>query len=143
VHTRHLWHFDEADPGPTAPTAGVPGSLNLAPTSGAVLGTASYTGFGTSGDTSAGSTAEFQGAAIPVSDLTGPDGAFTFEAMIRPSSITAIQQIITMENSSGSAGDRPFQFRVDGGFLRFINESGGAQSILATTRPGSRPQLLD
>jgi hypothetical protein len=131
VHTRHLWHFDEADPGPAAPAAGVTGSFNLTPASGAVLGTASFPVFGTSGDTSAGSTAGFQGVAIPVGDLTGPDGAFTFEAMIRTSNITDIQQIISMENSSSSTADRPFQFRIDGGFLRFLNVSGGAQSILA------------
>ena len=36
-----------------------------------------------------------------------------------------------MENASGSVTDRPFQFRIDAGNLRFINVSAGPQSVLA------------
>lgn len=131
AHTLHLWHLDEPTPGPAAPAAGIAGSFSLSPDSGAVLGAGAFPGFGSAGDTSAGSAAGFQGAVIPVSAVTGPDGAFTFEALIRPSNITDLQQIITMENGSSDAADRPFQFRIDGGSLRFINVAAGAQSILA------------
>ena len=131
ANTLHLWHFDEANPGPAQPDAGVAGSFNLAPENGATLGVASATGFSTAGQTSAATAAGFRGATIPVGNVTGPDGAFTFEAMIRTSNITDLQQIITMENSSGAISNRPFQFRIDGGNLRFINVSAGPQSILA------------
>lgn len=138
AHTRHLWHFDEADPGPARPAAGIVGSFNLTPSNGAVLGVTSATGLATAGDSSANTAAGFRGATIPVSAVTGLGGAFTFEAIIRTSNITDLQQIITMENASGSVTDRPFQFRIDGGNLRFINVSAGPQSVLAaipTTGP--------
>ncbi|MCH7227086.1 BNR-4 repeat-containing protein [Haloferula sp. A504] len=132
LHTLHLWHFDEADPGPAAPAAGVVDSFSLTPSAGAVLGAAAYPGFGNAGDVSAAADAGFQGSVIPVGDVTGPDGAFTFEALVRIANVTDLQQIITMENASGNAADRPFQFRIDGGNLRFINVSAGSQSILGT-----------
>jgi hypothetical protein len=136
--TLHLWHFDENGVGPVRPAAGIVGSFNLAPENGAILGAVSAPGFTTAGDTDAGTTAGFRGAVIPVSGVSGPGGAFTFEAILRTSNINDVQQIIAMENSSGSAADRPFQFRIDGGQLRFINVSVGTQSILApipTTGP--------
>jgi hypothetical protein len=141
ANTRHLWHFDEADPGPAEPAAGLTGSFSLTPESGATLGAASAPGFATAGDTAAGSAAGFRGAVIPVSDVTGPDGAFTFEAILQTANITDLQQIIAMENAGGSVTDRPFQFRIDGGDLRFINVSTGPQSILAPI-PTSGPDAF-
>jgi hypothetical protein len=138
AHTRHLWHFDETDPGPAQPAAGIIGSFNLTPENNASLGVASASGLTTAGETLAATSSGFRGAMIPVSAVTGPDGAFTFEALIRTSNITDLQQIITMENASGLASDRPFQFRIDAGNLRFINVSAGSQSLLAaipTTGP--------
>jgi alpha-L-fucosidase 2 len=136
--TLHLWHFDETGTGPAQPATGITGSFNLVPESGATLGTASTPGFGTAGNTSAGTAAGFRGSTIPVSSVTGAGGAFTFEAMLRTSNISDVQQIMAMENSSGNAADRPFQFRIDAGQLRFINVAVGSQSILApipTTGP--------
>jgi hypothetical protein len=140
AHTRHLWHFDETGPGPVQPAAGIAGSFNLTPENGATPGAASAPGFSTAGNTMAGPTAGFRGAVIPVSSVTGPDGAFTFEAILQTSNISDLQQIITMENDGGSNTDRPFQFRIDGGQLRFINVAAatGTQSIFApipTTGP--------
>ncbi len=139
--TLHLWHMDETDPGPAQPAAGVTGSFILTPTNGAAMGAAAYTGFGSAGDTSAAVTNGFQGSAIPVSSVTGADGAFTFEALINIANATAIQQIIAMDNA-GANSARPFQFRIDGdtgsgapatGALRFINIAGtnGIQTIIA------------
>jgi hypothetical protein len=141
AHTLHLWHMDEADPWPAQPAAGVSGSFALIPTNGAVLGAASYEGFGTAGDTSAAVTNGFQGSLTPVSSVTGADGAFTFEALVRLANATAIQQIIAMDNG-GANSQRPFQFRIDAdtpsggsatGTLRFINigGAGGVQGIIA------------
>ena len=68
-NTLHLWHLDEANPGPAQPAAGVAGSFNLSPDDGkspgspATLGNAAFAGFGTSGDTSAGQGAGFRSAA--------------------------------------------------------------------------------
>jgi hypothetical protein len=143
AHTRHLWHFDEAHPGPAQPAAGIAGSFNLTPENGALLGVASAPGFGTAGNTAAGTTSGFRGAVVPVSQVTGPDGAFTFEAILKTTNINDLQQIVTMENASASATDRPFQFRIDGGQLRFINVAGagGTQSIL-TPIPTSGPDAF-
>ena len=128
--------MNEANPGPAAPDAGVVGSFNLIPDDGrspgspAVLGTGAFEGFGSSGDTSAGQGSGFRSSApIAVSDLTGANGAFTFEALVNVDNIQDTQMIAAMETNAG-AGDRPFQFRIDGGNLRFINIAGGVQQIL-------------
>ena len=134
--TLHLWHMDEAAPGPVQPAPGVIGSFSLAPTNGATLGNAAYPDFGTAGDASAASTSGFKGSSIPVSSVTGAEGAFTFEAMVRVSSATVPQQIVAMDRDSGN-DTRPFQFRIDGnpatGGLHFINIAGssGVQAVIA------------
>ena len=141
TNTLHLWHMDEADPWPVQPAPGVTGSFSLTPTNGAVMGITSYTGFGTAGDASAAVTNGFQGSSIPVSSVTGVEGAFTFEAIIRVANVSDIQQIVAMDNS-GADTARPFQFRIDGdtgngapatGALRFINIAGpsGIQGVIA------------
>ncbi len=132
--TLHLWHMDEAAPGPVQPASGVTGSFSLAPVSGATLGNAAYPEFGTAGDTSAISPSGFQGSSIPVSSVTGAEGAFTFEAMVRVATITAPQQVISMEKDTTDNHERPFQFRIGGtsaGLLYFINIAGsiGVQNI--------------
>lgn len=134
--TLHLWHFDEANPGPAQPDAGLVSSFNLTPDDGkspgspATLGNPAFSlDFGTSGNASAGQGSGFMGNSIPVSDLTGANGSFTFEAVISLSNINDTQMIAAMENNGGAAA-RPFQFRVDGGNLRFINIAGGVQQIL-------------
>jgi len=141
ANTLHLWHMDESNPGPAAPASGVTDSFNLTPGGGAMLGNLAYAGFGAAGDASAATDAGFQGNSIPVSSVTGADGAFTFEALVRVANVTDIQQIIAMDRDGGTTV-RPFQFRIDAdtaagspatGALRFINIAGpsGVQTIIA------------
>lgn len=128
-NTLHLWHFDEASPGPVAPDSGLTGSFDLVPDGGksgnpATLEAVAFEGFGLAGDTTAGSGAGFKGDAIAITGATGPDGAFTFEAMVRTSTMTDSQQIVSMEGNVNNT-QRPFQFRIANGNLLFINISAG------------------
>lgn len=118
ANTLHLWQFDEAS-GTTAASSLASGSFDLTAVNGATLGTTSFTGFGNAGSTALGSDDAFQGNFIPVSAVTGGNGAFTFEAMIRVGNITAKQEIISMENGSPNAQGRPFQFALTSGNVRF------------------------
>ena len=81
--TLHLWHFDDpADSSTVADdTAYNPMTLTLEGT--ATLGNPSLEGFGNALLTGSSSyaTADVQ----PLTEFTGSDGAFTFEAIIRPS----------------------------------------------------------
>lgn len=132
--TLHLWHMDEANPGPAQPAAGVAGSFALTPVNGAVLGQPGALGFGTAGNTVGATNRAFQGASIPVSSVTGANGAFTYEMLINTSTITALQELITMDNA-GVNSARPFLFRVAAaGALQFTNISdpAGVQSLNAT-----------
>jgi hypothetical protein len=150
-NTLHLWHLDEADPGPAAPAAGLTGSFNLAADGGksatpATLGASAYAGFGTAGDTTAGSGAGFKGAAIPASGATGADGAFTFEALVSIPTIADLQMVLSMEGNTNNT-QRPFQFRIGGGDLLFINisaalaASGSTQNLNAAI-PTSGPDAF-
>ena len=138
ANTLHLWHLDEADPGPAA-SVGNGNLFSLMPTNGAILGAPAFAGFGTAADTTAATNTGFSAPTVSTSDLTGADGAFTFEAMVRTSSSTAIQQIVSLENAGGVTA-RPFQFRIDEGQLRFINIAGAAGveqilTLIPTTGP--------
>ena len=139
--TLHLWHLDEADPGPASDT-GNGTTFPLGPTGGASLGAASYSGFGTAADTS-GAVAEgfSSAAAVPVADVVGAGGAFTFEAMIRTTNITNIQQIVSMDNAAAN-NLRPFQFRIDAGQLRFINIGGSGVEQILTLIPTTGPDAF-
>lgn len=132
--TLHLWHLDEGHPGPALPAAGIAGSFNLTPVNGATLGHGSFTGFGSAGYTTTAANGDdgLQGDNIPVSAVTGANGAFTLEAIVRPSTITGSnQQIVCMEAPGGNAG-RPFQFRINtDGRLEFINIAPGIQNLIA------------
>jgi len=124
--TLHLWHFDDG----SSPATPATGGVNLVAANGATLGNAAFAGFGTSGDTSAGDNAEFLSAsAFAPTAVTGAGGAFTFEAMVRVSSITAgQQQIFTMEANDNA--DRIHQFRISGaGDLQFINIDSTTESF--------------
>lgn len=136
--TLHLWHFDETA-GNALPDPGLSSSFELVPQSSATVGATGFAGFGGAGDTSANDTSGFQGNTIPVGDLTGADGAFTFEAVINISNTTAGQQIIAMDANGANSG-RPFQFRIDSavtptGNLRFINIGGAAIEQFTTAIP--------
>lgn len=67
--------------------------------------------------------------AIPASVLLSST-ALTIEAIIRPTNISGIQQIVTRDNGSG--GTRVWQFRRAGSQIEFIKIVGGVQSFTAT-----------
>lgn len=131
ANTLHLWHFDEADNTATT-TADAAGGISLNKASGATLGSASFSGFGRAGNTSADQNAEFLSTDTLVPPV-GIGGAFTYEAMINIANITSLQQIFSMDGS----GTRPFQFRVLSGNLEFINIAGGSTISAAIPTVGA------
>jgi len=70
ANTLHLWHLDEADPGPAA-DSGNGTTFGLTPTGGTLLGATSFAGFGSAGDASAATVAGLRGSSIPISGVTG------------------------------------------------------------------------
>lgn len=138
--TLHLWHFDDpADVNTVADSTDyVPMTLTLQ--GDATLGNPSLEGFGTAMGTGSGSyaTADSQ----PLTEFTGSDGAFTFEAMIRPDvdplSPPNHMNIICGENGGG-LDVRSWQFRINTqGLVEFILLNGGVQSLTAPL-PSSGP----
>ncbi len=119
--TLHLYHFD-ADGTDSA------GSLNVSVYNGATIsGGVLNTYDGTSVAT--GPYASDDLNTVAISSLTGTDGAFTFEALVRPDmgpiGLFTHMEIICGENDGG-ADDRGFQFRIqnNGTQLRFQQLSG-------------------
>ncbi len=104
ANTRHLWHFDEAS-GATSSADASDGTTLLAIRNGATLGTPSFSGFGLAAstyDAGPGATLAANPNGIPGRDaylgplplvngtgdnsslnFTGPEGAFTIEALLR------------------------------------------------------------
>lgn len=120
--TLHLWHFDNV----TGEVADSAGSIGLNAVSGATLGSASFTGFGNAGDTSANNDTGFLSTDEQPFPF-GAGGAFTYEAMINVSTITVdFDQIFSMDNSLATTGDRPFQFRLRNGELQFVHIGGAS-----------------
>jgi hypothetical protein len=132
ANTLHLWHLDEAG----APAADSVSGANNLPMNGllnnAVLGVPSFTGFGTSLDTSnTGTTtnrpillaapAVANGTAdnVPFSHADPATGAFTIEAIVRfaydpsgpPAGRNNSLQVVSMDGEAGP--ERVFQFRID------------------------------
>ncbi len=134
--TLHLWHLDVQADG-LIPDMVRANALDLAFYNGAEL-TASAAGCGNAAnlfDGAAGNNGPFAALAedynqtIAISELTGPDGAFTLEAIVRPDiaagSLANHMEILSGETDNG-ATDRGFQFRIqnDGVTLRFQTLSG-------------------
>lgn len=139
--TLHLWHLDEAHPGPATPASGVSGSFNLAPLNGATPGASAFPGFGTSANTSGGANSELESTPVSSATVVGTDGAFTFEALVNVANTSATQQIMSMSNA-GSA--QVFQFRIGGGELLFVkvNGAGGTDNDNLTTIPIAGPEAF-
>ncbi len=139
ANTKHLWHMDDSS-SPATPASGVVGSFNLAADQGknntglATLGNTAYSGFGSAGSTSSGSSTGFKGSAIAASAVTGAGGAFTFEALINVSTLTPGQDILSMEGETTAA--RAFQFRISSGNLTFTNINGGSPGAIAIPTTG-------
>ncbi len=141
ANTLHLWHLDEAHPGPAMPASGVSGSFNLTPFNGATMSASAFPGFGTSANTSGGANSELESAPVSSATVVGSDGAFTFEALVNVANTSATQQIISMSNA-GSA--QVFQFRIGGGELLFVkvNGVGGTDNDNSTTIPIAGPEAF-
>jgi hypothetical protein len=138
--TLHLWHFDEASDSNTVSDYAAYTPMTLTLQGNATLGNQSLEGFTTAMLTSSSSyaTAESQ----PLTDFVGSDGAFTFEAIIRPDVDPLAplnhMNIICGENTGGLE-TRSWQFRINTqGRLEFILLAGGVQS-LTTPLPSSGP----
>ncbi len=117
--TLHLWHLDET--GNLASDA--TGAVSVSRQSGATFGNPAFTGFGTAGNTNAASNSIIRSSVNnpgPIVAPVGAGGAFTYEAMINTSGISASQQIFAMD-SNGTLTTRPFWFRIQGGDLHFFN----------------------
>jgi hypothetical protein len=125
--TLHLWHFDTLS-GSNVPDMVTVNPLHLPLVNGATL-SLSVDGYGNALNTYDGKTgvAPYAGDAvneIALSRLMGADGAFTFEAIVRPDMEPGAElthmEIICAE-SDGANDVRGFQFRIqDGGtMLRF------------------------
>jgi len=136
-YTLHLYHFDG-----DANDAVSSSPIHLTPAYGATVTESSYEGFGTALNTYEGSsnTSANQPIAyvdeVSISNFTGLDGAFTFEAVIRPAgSIPNHMQIISGEDDSTST--RGWQFRINtSGQLEFIKLT-GTQETFAAALPTS------
>ena len=160
-HTLHLWHLDEAQP-PFKDDSGSPlplsGLLN-----GALAGQASLPGLGSSVSfrgNAGGIPGEssLKGAVLlarpsldcgpadnapPDFTYFGEDGAFTFEAFIRPELLPEDAQVtaLTILSMDGEAGERIFSFRIEPqGFLTFnplpdCGAKGGAMASIPRSGP--------
>lgn len=132
-YTLHLYHFDgnAQDAVPSNP-------IHLTLAYGAAVSEPSYEGFGTALNTYEGSsnTSANQPIAyadeVAISNFVGSDGAFTFEAIIRPAGpIPNHMQIISGEDDSGQPA-RGWQFRVNlSGQLEFIKLTGTQENFTA------------
>lgn len=140
AQTLHLWHFD-ASSGSNVLDMATVNPLNLPLVNGATL-VLSADGYGNALNTYDGTTGVSPYAgdavnAIALSRLTGADGAFTFEAIVRPDMAPGTEpthmEIICAE-ADGANEARGFQFRIqDGGTaLRFQSLAG---SVLAFDAP--------
>ncbi|HOT72596.1 MAG TPA: immunoglobulin domain-containing protein [Anaerohalosphaeraceae bacterium] len=135
AYTLHLYHFegDGSDAVSNNP-------IHLTLAYGAAASASSYEGFGTALNTYEGSsnTTANQPCAysdeVSINNLTGSDGAFTFEALIRPdvewNAIPNHMQIVCGDNDSGQS--RGWQFRVNtSGELEFIKLTGTQETFVA------------
>ena len=131
-HTLHLWHFD-ATANAVVPDLATADPIDLPLVNKAAL-PASTSGFGNALNTYDGiaGVGPYAGDAVnpvAISRFTGSDGAFTFEAIVRPDMAPGAElthmEMICGEND-GANDVRGFQFRIqDGGTtLRFQNLAG-------------------
>ncbi len=139
--TLHLWHLDESTGSTSVADAGVTQPLPLSIVGTATLGQPSFAGFGTAIQTTNGAYAS--GGVQPLSRFTWSDGAFTFEAIIRPD-VNPLAPPNHMNIICGERTDpnpRAWQFRITtAGQLNFIRlpSNGGLENFVAPL-PSSGP----
>jgi hypothetical protein len=139
--TLHLWHLDEPAVSTTVADEAVSQPLALTVTGAAVLGNPSYADFGTAVQTANG--AYLSGGVQPLSRFTWTDGAFTFEAIIRPdvNPLAAPNNMNIICGERAGSDPRAWQFRItNAGQLNFIRlPSGGALENFTAPLPSSGP----
>ncbi len=119
--TLHLWHLDEPAGGTTVADVVTSQPLVLSVTGTATLGNPSYEAFGTAVQT--GNGAYLSGGVQPLSRFTWTDGAFTFEAIIRPdvNPLAAPNNMNIICGERAGSDPRSWQFRItNAGQLNFI-----------------------
>lgn len=140
--TLHLWHLDDNPSSAVAIDA--QGSDDLTIENEALLGVASYNGFGTALDTIANSKPGAGAFSEEDVDATtywnSSTGAFTYEAIIQITTDTIattttasqVYQIMSLENDANDSLDRPWQWRIEPpasstetAQMNFINIGGG------------------
>ncbi len=139
--TLHIWHFDEAVGSPTAADEAVPQPLSLTIVGTATLGNPSFAGFGTAIQTTNGAYAS--GGVQPLSQFVWSDGAFTFEAIIRPdvNPMSPPNNMNIICGERAGSDPRAWQFRITtAGELHFIRlpSNGGLENFSAPL-PSSGP----
>jgi hypothetical protein len=136
AYTLHLYHFNG-----NASDAVTANAIHLSLINSATAADTSYSGFGTALNTydnvANGTTSPAAAAAenIAVSNFVGSDGAFTFEAIIKPNvTLTQLATLNPMEIISGEGDvdtDRGWQFRITtAGQLEFNNLSVSSNDFL-------------
>ncbi|MBN2063173.1 MAG: immunoglobulin domain-containing protein, partial [Sedimentisphaerales bacterium] len=127
ANTLHLWHFDGVVEGGCLDMVRS-GTQDMLVTNGAIISD-SISGFGKALNTYNGGSSRnwFIGDNVNksfVSDFVGANGAFTFEAIVKPmvnqNAITHHMEIICLEDDGNTGSERGFQFRINtDGKLRF------------------------
>jgi hypothetical protein len=153
ANTLHLWQFNEAAGSTTTAangSAATPRSLtaegigsgagDATTTQSGAVTAAGLTGFGNAANTNGGSDDGFRTLVkVAPTEVTGANGAFTFEAIIKTSAIGSEQSIITMD---GAGTPRSFLFRITSTGLNFSSLSTSSQSYTATI-PASGVDAFD
>lgn len=133
--TLHLWHFDAEDTGVISDAVGVnPIDLVLDGGGPPTITDSSYSSFRTALNTfgEPDNVAGAIGNPLSVSNFTGTDGSFTFEAIIKPAiEFDAIASVNHQEIICGDSNvSRGWQFRINKtGVLRFHKLTGTWQAV--------------
>lgn len=139
--TLHIWHFDEAVGSTAAVDETVPQPLSLNIVGTATLGNPSFAGFGTAIQTTNGAYAS--AGVQPLSRFVWTDGAFTFEAIIRPdvNPMSPPNNMNVICGERAGSDPRAWQFRITtAGQLNFIRlPSNGALENFVAPLPSSGP----
>ena len=137
----HIWHLDEPAGSTTVADDAVPQPLALNVTGAPVLGSPSFAKFGTSIQT--GNANYLSGGVLPLNRFTWSDGAFTFEAIIRPDvdPLKAPNNMNIICGERAGSDPRSWQFRItNAGQLHFIRlPSNGAVENFSAALPSSGP----
>ncbi|MBN1505320.1 MAG: immunoglobulin domain-containing protein [Sedimentisphaerales bacterium] len=137
----HIWHLDEPAASATVADAVASQPLTLNVTGAPVLGSPSFAKFGTSILT--GNNNYLSGGVLSLSRFTWSDGAFTFEAIIRPdvNPLAAPNNMNIICGERAGSDPRSWQFRItNAGQLHFIRlPTNGAIENFNAPLPSSGP----